>query len=53
MLDICVLDSARKGKRSVFHSRRKAGKRNIDEMAKITDAFMCCTIHRLNSEIRV
>ena len=52
-LSICGLESARKGKNSLFLSRRKAGKQISSKTMKITDDFMCCTIHRLRREIRV
>lgn len=52
-LNILVLDNARKDISSIFPSRRKAGKRDVDKTVKITDAFACCIIHWLRPEIRV
>ncbi|EFS5266518.1 hypothetical protein ABKV37_002719 [Salmonella enterica] len=46
-------EKARKGKRSINFSRRKAGSLNLMEIADKTESVMCCTIHRLRLENRV
>lgn len=46
-------EKARKGKRSINCSRRKAGPLKLKGKANKTESVMCSTIHRLRLENRL